>query len=70
MLTRLVSNEHFCFKSAEVSVVECNLYFCIADIKDYPFPPTPQFVKIKWGFNLRLNVPVVENLWFLLRGSL
>lgn len=51
MLTRLVSNEPFCFKSAEVSVVEYNLYFCIANIEDHPLPPTPQFVKIKWGLN-------------------
>lgn len=39
MLTRSVSNEPFYFKSAEVSVVECNLYFCIANIKDHPPPP-------------------------------
>lgn len=52
MLTRLVSNERFCFKSAEVSVVECNLYFCIAISKDHPSPPAPQFVKIKRGLNI------------------
>lgn len=34
MLTGLVSNEHFGFKSAEVSVVQCSLYFYIANIKE------------------------------------
>lgn len=52
MLTRLVTNEHFCVKSAEVNVVECDFYFCIVNIKDDPFPPAPQFVKIKWDLNL------------------
>lgn len=52
MLIGLVSNKHFCFKSTEVSVVQCNLHFCIANIKDHPSPPAPQLVKIKWGLNL------------------
>lgn len=52
MLIGLVSNKHFCFKRAEVSVVQCNLHFCIANIKNHPSPPAPQLVKIKWGLNL------------------
>lgn len=52
MLIGLVSNKRFYFKSAEVRVVQCNLYFCIVNIKDHPSPPAPHFIKIKWGFNL------------------
>lgn len=50
MLTGSVSSEHFGFKSAEVSVVRCNLYFYIDNIKE-DSPPT-WFVKIKWVLNL------------------
>lgn len=50
MLTGLVSNEHFCFKSVEVGVVECNLYFCIANIKDNPSPSCPLVCNGKVGF--------------------
>lgn len=38
MLTGSVSSEHFGFKSAEVSVVQCNLYFYIVNIKDDSCP--------------------------------
>lgn len=69
MLTGSVSSEHFGFKSAEVSVVRCNLYFYIDNIKEDSFPYLVCKDKVDFK-SLCLNAQVVENLWFLLRAAL
>lgn len=68
MLTGSVNSEYFRFKSAEVL---CSIIYIFTLLTLKEIPPLILVCKDKVGVkSLCLNIQVVENLWFLLRGAL